>query len=86
MADYQFNTNLTPAAQGTSLKDLIGTASGIQSYQQAQQLNPLALQKAQMEIEQLKQINPLAVPYPKPDPDVYFIKLLDTTEYAKYSK
>jgi hypothetical protein len=61
MADYQFNTNLSPTVQGTSLRDLIGTASGIQSYQQAQQLNPLALQKAQMEIEQAKQINPLAV-------------------------
>lgn len=61
MATYQFNTNLTPAAQGTSLRDLIGTASGIQQFQQAQQMNPLALQKAQMEVEQLKQINPLAV-------------------------
>jgi hypothetical protein len=61
MADYQFNTNLTPAAQGTSLRDLIGTASGIQSYQQAQQMNPLALQKAQMEVEQAQKLNPLAV-------------------------
>lgn len=61
MADYQFNTNLSPAAQGTNLGDLVRMASGIQSYQQAQQMNPLALQKAQMEIEQAKQINPLAV-------------------------
>jgi len=62
MADYQFNTNLGPAAQqGTSLGDMINTARGIQSYQQAQQLNPLALQKAQMEIDQAKQMNPLAV-------------------------
>jgi hypothetical protein len=60
MPDYQFNTNLSPAAQGTSLRDLIATAGGIQQFQQAQQLNPLQLQKAQMEIEQLKKINPLA--------------------------
>ena len=61
MPDYQFNTNLSPAAQGTSLRDLIATAGGIQQFQQAQQMNPLALQKAQMEVEQLKQTNPLAV-------------------------
>jgi hypothetical protein len=36
-------------------------AGGVQQYQQAQQMNPLALQKAQMEIEQAKQMNPLAV-------------------------
>lgn len=62
MPDYQFNTNLGPAQQqGTSLSDLIQTARGVQAYQQAEQINPLALQKAQMEIEQLKQTNPLAV-------------------------
>jgi len=60
MPDYQFNTNLGPAQQqGTSLADLIGTARGVQAYQQAEQLNPLAVQKAQMEVEQLKKINPL---------------------------
>lgn len=62
MADYQFNTNLGPAQQqGTSLGDLVNTARGVQAYQQSEQLNPLALQKAQMEIEQAKQLNPLAV-------------------------
>jgi hypothetical protein len=40
---------------------MINTARGAQAFQQAEQLNPLALQKAQMEIEQAKQINPLAV-------------------------
>jgi hypothetical protein len=55
MADYQFNTNLGPAAQqGTSLGDLINTARGAQAYQQAEQLNPLALQKAQEELSQAK--------------------------------
>lgn len=62
MPDYQFNTNLGPAAQqGTSLGDLINTARGAQAYQQQQQLNPLQLQKAQMEVDQAKQMNPLAV-------------------------
>jgi len=61
MATYQFNTNLTPTAQGTNLGDMVNMARGVQSYQQAAQLNPLQLQKAQMEIEQAKQINPLTV-------------------------
>jgi len=61
MADYQFNTNLTPAAQGTNLSDLVNMARGVQSYQQAAELNPLAVQKAKMEIEQANKINPLAV-------------------------
>ena len=62
MPDYQFNTNLGPAAQqGTSLGDLINTARGVQAYQQTQEMNPLQLQKARMEIEQAQQINPLEV-------------------------
>ena len=51
----------TNLAQGTSLAQLMSIAQGAQAYQQAQQLNPLAAQKAQMEIEQLQQTNPLAV-------------------------
>ena len=60
MADF------TPVAlgvkppEGMSLKDMLGIAGAAQQLQQAQQLNPLALQKAQMEIEQLKKTNPLA--------------------------
>jgi len=62
MPDYQFNTNLGPAPQqGTSLGDLINTARGAQAYQQQSQLNPLQLQKAQMEVEQLQKTNPLAL-------------------------
>jgi hypothetical protein len=53
MADYQFNTNLGPAAQPTtSLGDLINTARGAQAFQQAEQINPLALQKAKEELSQ----------------------------------
>jgi hypothetical protein len=44
-----------------SLGDMVNIARGAQAYQQAEQANPLALQKAQMEIEQAQKINPLAV-------------------------
>ena len=61
MADYQFNTNLTPNIQGTNIADMVNLARGVQSYQQAEQTNPLAIQKAQMEIAQAQKMNPLAV-------------------------
>jgi len=53
MADYQFNTDLGPKAQqGTSIGDLLNTARSAQAYQQAQELNPLQLQKAKEELSQ----------------------------------
>jgi hypothetical protein len=61
MADYQFNTDLTPKIQGTNIADMVNLARGVQAYQQAEQANPLAIQRAQMEIEQLQKMNPLAV-------------------------
>jgi hypothetical protein len=61
MADYQFNTNLTPNIQGTNIADMVNLARGVQAYQQAEQANPLAIQRAKMEIEQAQKINPLAV-------------------------
>jgi hypothetical protein len=57
----EFFTNYPQAQKPTSLSEMLNMAGGVQQYQQAQQMNPLALQKAQMEIEQAKQINPLAV-------------------------
>ena len=56
MADFSMNVNY-PKPQGSSLADMLGMASGIQNYQQAQQLNPLALEKAQIENQVLKQTN-----------------------------
>jgi len=56
MADFSMNVNY-PKPQGSSLGDLVNMASGIQSYQQAQQLNPLALEKAQIENQVLRQQN-----------------------------
>lgn len=62
MPDYQFNTDLGPKAQqGTNIADMVNLARGVQAYQQAQELNPLAVQKAKMEIEQAQKLNPLAV-------------------------
>jgi hypothetical protein len=61
MADYQFNTDLTPKIQGPTMVDMVNLARGVQAYQQAEEANPLALQKARMEIEQAQKMNPLAV-------------------------
>ena len=55
MADFNFN--LTPNVKQNSLGDMVNMASGIQQFQQAQQLNPLALEKAQIENQVLKQTN-----------------------------
>lgn len=60
MADLSMNVNYAKP-QTTSLGDMLGMASGIQNFQQAQQLNPLVLQKAQQEVEQARQMNPLAL-------------------------
>ena len=43
-----------------SLGDMLNIARGAQAYQQAEQANPLAIQRAQMEIEQLQKTNPIA--------------------------
>ena len=50
MPDYQFNTNLGPAPQqGTNIADMVNLARGVQAYQQQNQLNPLAVRKAEAE-------------------------------------
>ena len=56
MADFQMNVNY-PKPQVTSLGDMVNMASGIQNFQQAQQMNPLALEKAQIENQVLNQKN-----------------------------
>ena len=61
MADYGFNTQLTPNMPQTSLADMMNLARGAQAYQQAGQMNPLLLQQQQLQLEQAKQLNPLAV-------------------------
>jgi hypothetical protein len=59
MAD--FYTNYPAAQKPMTLGEMLNMASGVQNYQQAQQMNPLALQRAQQEVEQARQINPLAL-------------------------
>ena len=60
MADFSF----TPAAAGirpvpqTSLADMIGVARGAQTYQQAQQVNPLQVQQAQAELQRIQGLMP----------------------------
>jgi len=56
MADFSMNVNYAKP-QTTSLGDMVGLAGGIQNFQQAQQMNPLALEKAQIENQVLKQKN-----------------------------
>jgi hypothetical protein len=56
MADFSMNVNYAKP-QVTSLGDMVNMASGIQNFQQAQQLNPLALEKAQIENQVLRQKN-----------------------------
>jgi hypothetical protein len=56
MADFSMNVNYAKP-QTSSFQDMLGMASGIQNYQQAQQLNPLALEKAQIENQVLRQKN-----------------------------
>jgi hypothetical protein len=57
----EFFTNYPQAQKPMSLGEMLNMAGGVQQYQQAQQMNPLALQKAKMEVEQAQQLNPLAV-------------------------
>jgi hypothetical protein len=49
MADFGFNTNIPQGIQParTNLADMVNTAAGLQSYQQAREINPLVLQQQQ---------------------------------------
>lgn len=55
----EFFTNFAQPQQRNSLADMVNMAAGLQNFQQQQQLQPLQLEKARMEIEQLKKIQPL---------------------------
>jgi hypothetical protein len=65
MADYTPVASQSKLTPPMSLADMVNLAGGIQSYQQAQQLNPLAVQQAQQQLktqkqtfEQAQQMNP----------------------------
>ena len=57
----QINPPTTTPVKGTSLAEMMSMAQNAQALQQAQQLNPLQLQKAQLELQQAQSINPLAL-------------------------
>jgi hypothetical protein len=60
MADYFTGyANPVPAGAQTSMADMLNLASGVQNYQQAQQVNPLKLQEARLQLQQAQQMNPL---------------------------
>ena len=58
MATYAPVAALSKPPTPMSLADMVNLASGVQSYQQAQQLNPLQVQAAQQTVEQARQMNP----------------------------
>lgn len=64
-ANINIDPNISLAAKQpdsmNTLGNLLNMANAAQQYKQAQQMNPLQLQQKQMEIEQLKKTNPLAV-------------------------
>jgi len=50
-----------PTFKGTSLNDLLGSVSNVQQFQQQQQLNPIQLEAAKLQLQQAQQMNPLAL-------------------------
>jgi len=63
MADFGFNTNIPLGVQPpkNNLADMVNTAAGLQSYQQAREMNPIQLEAARLQLQQAQQINPLEV-------------------------
>ena len=78
--------------QVMTLGDMLNIARGAQAYQQSEQANPLALQKAQMEIEQAQKMNPLAVSRSETELEKARIDALkagyglDDTEHSSFAK
>jgi hypothetical protein len=78
--------------QVMTLGDMVNIARGAQAYQQAEQANPLALQKAQMEIDQAQKMNPLAVSRSETELEKARIDALkagyglDDTEHSSFAK
>ena len=58
MATYAPVAALSKPTPPMSLTDMVNLAGGVQAYQQAQQLNPLAVQKNTAELQRLQQLMP----------------------------
>jgi transcription termination factor NusB len=66
MATAPFNTNLTVQPMQvqspmTGLSDMLNLARGMQSYQQAAEMNPLQVQQLKQQVQQAERLNPLQV-------------------------
>ena len=76
--------------QPTSLNDIIGPMQALQQYKQTQQLNPIQLEAAKLQLQQAQQMNPLALQKAqmeieqaqKMNPLAVFEKQLSTTKAA----
>jgi hypothetical protein len=58
MADFTPVASQSKPPTPMSLAEMVNLAGGIQSYQQAQQLNPLAVQRSAAELSRLQQLTP----------------------------
>jgi len=58
MATYAPVAALSKPPTTMSLTEMVNLAGGVQAYQQAQQLNPLAVQKNTAELQRLQQLMP----------------------------
>jgi hypothetical protein len=58
MADFTPVASQLKPPQPMSLADMVNLAGGVQAYQQAQQINPLTVQKSAAELQRLRQLMP----------------------------
>ena len=61
MADFSFSdvaSKIEPP-KGMTIGEMVNMARGVQAYQQAGQINPLALRQQQAETEYAEQVKPL---------------------------
>ena len=61
MADFSPVAAQAKPPQQMSLGEMVNMANAVQQYQQAQQLNPVQLERAQTELGKLKTLLPLEV-------------------------
>lgn len=61
MADFAPVAAASKPPQGMSLGEMVNLANAAQQYQQAQQMNPLQVQRAQAELSRLQALTPLEI-------------------------
>jgi hypothetical protein len=70
MAEFNYLTNLAPQIQPMNIGGMLDLARGVQAYQQAQELNPLAVQTAQQQLYRLQQLTPEEIKRAKAEANV----------------